>query len=120
MSCFQIQKRRPSYCSVRWNWNGDVESLSAAPAGSLRVIVEIRAQPAGMLKPLPAHTACWMLENGEKSRFFAPRVTNRKYRVSTHIVHRLAGKRKLDLRTGIQVRLWRTAEAVHPGWLGRC
>jgi hypothetical protein len=34
--------------------NGDVESLSAAPADSLRIFgleVRIRAQPAGMLKP---------------------------------------------------------------------
>jgi hypothetical protein len=63
MGCVAVNP--PLFHSIR---NGDVESLSAAPAGSLRVIFfRISAQSAGMLKPLTANSS--MLAGSGKSRF---------------------------------------------------
>jgi hypothetical protein len=64
----------PKECSARQGslprdgtlWNGDVESPSAAPAGSLR---HFHAQPAGMLKPLLAYfTSLDAQDHGEDTK----------------------------------------------------
>ena len=51
--------------------NGDVESIPAAPADSLRSSYsKSRAQPAGMLKPLTPVSICKMLNAPERVAYF--------------------------------------------------
>jgi hypothetical protein len=74
--------------------NGDVESLSAAPAGSLRVFepeVRIRAQPAGMLKP-PVTNKLDAHRSPKVSLFLAPACG-----AATYIVHCLPCRAQLRM-----------------------
>jgi len=104
--------------------NGDVESLSAAPAGSLRVF-EIRAQPAGMLKP-PVTNQLDARRPQKVSLFLAPDLRSIRIHCALFAVHaQLRHRHRCTARSGASGNLYSGAFAIcrnsrcqrTPGWL---